>query len=111
MAGEKDLAGGESASGRVDILFKRVVGRLVSKTGNVALMGAYAQMEPLTDALIDHYLGEMTLEDLAVDGAEKVANRVRRAKRRVAGGIRAKGKVKRKSGGTRRTKRTRRPSA
>ena len=101
MAGEKDSMSGENASGRVDILAKRIAERLVSKTGNLAVIGAYAQMQPLTDALIDHYLGGMTLEDLAVEGAEKVANRAGKVKKKVVSRIRKKKKARRKSGGRR----------
>ena len=101
MADGKDSMDGESASGRVDILTKRVAERLVSKTGNLALIGAYAQVQPLTDALIDHYLGGLTLEELAVEGAEKVANRAGKLKKKVVSGIKRKKKARRKSGGRR----------
>ncbi len=98
MAGEKDLTGGESASGRVDILAKRIAERLVSKTGNLAVIGAYAQVQPLTDAVIDHYLGGLTLEDLAIEGAGKVVNGARKVKKRVVSRVRKKRRAKRKSG-------------
>lgn len=73
----------EDASGRVDILAKRIVERLVSKTGNLSIMGAYARIQPLTDAVIDSYLGGLTLEDLAVEGAERVASGAKRVRKRV----------------------------
>ena len=96
MADGNNSMDGESASGRVDILAKRIAERLVSKTGNLALIGAYAQVQPLTDALIDHYLGGLTLEDLAVEGAEKVVNRAGKLKRRVAAKVRKVSKAGRK---------------
>ena len=99
MAEEKRSVGKgeEDVSGRVDILVKRVAEKLVSRTGNLTVMGAYSQMQPLTDALIDHYLGGLTLEDLAVEGAEKVANRAGKVKKKVVRRVRKlKKTVKRK---------------
>ena len=87
--------GGEEVSGRVDILLKRIAEKLVSKTGNLAVIGAYAQIQPLTDALVDHYLGGLTLEDLAVEGAERVVNRAKRVRKKVAGRVRKAKREKR----------------